>query len=164
MGQPAKLTQEQGELLIQMKLDGYTFKEIEAAVPCHRDTVNARWKKWLAETTEERRAELEDQRSAVIGRLHRVSQRAIRSASGVADARVQAVSRMDDISDDDDAKYLSEMIRSSVADEAKMLTVARQALSDLSRVAGFDAPKQIQMSAAVSMSEAEADAILAESE
>jgi len=59
-----------------------------------------------------------------------------------------------------DALKAARTVEPGSADHARMLNAARGALSDLSRVAGFDAPKQIQMAAAVTMTEAEALAIL----
>jgi hypothetical protein len=103
-------------------------------VGCNVDTVARRWHEWQDATLEGRRDNLERHRTTVIERLEMVSTRSLQAA-------------------DNDTV-------SGSADHARMLNVARGALSDLSRVAGFDAPKRVEMTAAVQMTEAEAQAIL----
>jgi hypothetical protein len=131
---PKRLTADQIERIVELAILGHPYRVIAADVGCNVDTVARRWHEWQDATLEGRRDNLERHRTTVIERLEMVSTRSLQAA-------------------DNDTV-------SGSADHARMLNVARGALSDLSRVAGFDAPKRVEMTAAVQMTEAEAQAIL----
>ena len=131
---PKRLTADQIERIVELAILGHPYRVIAADVGCTKDTVSQRWHEWQDATLEGRRDNLERHRTTVIERLEMVSTRSLQAA-------------------DNDTV-------SGSADHARMLNVARGALSDLSRVAGFDAPKRVEMTAAVQMTEAEAQAIL----
>jgi hypothetical protein len=131
---PKRLTADQIERIVELAILGHPYRVIAKDVGCNIDTVARRWHEWQDATLEGRRDNLERHRTTVIERLEMVSTRSLQAA-------------------DNDTV-------SGSADHARMLNVARGALSDLSRVAGFDAPKRVEMTAAVQMTEAEAQAIL----
>jgi hypothetical protein len=131
---PKRLTADQIERIVELAILGHPYRVIADDVGCNVDTVARRWHEWQDATLEGRRDNLERHRTTVIERLEMVSTRSLQAA-------------------DNDTV-------SGSADHARMLNVARGALSDLSRVAGFDAPKRVEMTAAVQMTEAEAQAIL----
>jgi hypothetical protein len=131
---PKRLTADQIERIVELAILGHPYRVIADDVGCNIDTVARRWHEWQDATLEGRRDNLERHRTTVIERLEMVSTRSLQAA-------------------DNDTV-------SGSADHARMLNVARGALSDLSRVAGFDAPKRVEMTAAVQMTEAEAQAIL----
>jgi hypothetical protein len=131
---PKRLTADQIDRIVELAILGHPYRAIADDVGCTKDTVSKRWHEWQDATLEGRRENRERDRTTVIAQLVTVSTRALQAA-------------------DNDTV-------SGSADHARMLNVARGALSDLSRVAGFDAPKRVEMTAAVQMTEAEAQAIL----
>jgi hypothetical protein len=132
---PKRLTADQIERIVELAILGHPYRVIAKDVGCNVDTVARRWHEWQDATLEGRRENRERDRTTVIAQLTTVSTRALQAA-------------------DNDTV-------SGSADHARMLNVARGALSDLSRVAGFDAPRQVKLDASVhQMTEAEAQAIL----
>lgn len=126
-------TPEQIEQIVELCLDRVPVREIASRVGCNKDTVTKHWHRWLDESTETRRAEMERKRSEVIARLDSTAAKARKGW-------VQA-GFMDDASDASKA-------------QARFLAEERQALIGLARVAGYDAP--IQVSGRVELSDDEA--------
>ena len=126
------ITIEETEEIVRMKLDGVPVRDIGEHVGVNKDTVTRVWRDWLDETRPERRAELEQQRTILIGRLWRLADRARASEAACTDADVA---------------------RKWAAEE-------RQALRAVSTVCGFDAPIKLQTSTFEVRSEAEAAAAL----
>ena len=138
-----RLDSEQVERIIELRLDCVPVRQVAEIVGCNKATVVSHWHKWLDETTEERRADLERKRSEVIERMASV---AVAARRGAVRARVSR-----DMTPDERAKI-----------EARYLAEERQALTNLSRIAGFDAPTKVVTSFTPEMSDEEASKILAE--
>jgi hypothetical protein len=136
-----RVTEEEIERIVELRLNRFPYRVIASELGMMPNTVMNHWHKWLDETTEARRAELERHRSEVIARLDSVATAARR---GAINARQN--SEMDP----------TERTRA----EARYLAEERQAMRELSRIAGFDAPTQIRTSFVPEMTEAEAEAIL----
>jgi len=136
-----RVTEEDIERIVELRLNRLSYAQIAAEMGMAKNTVMDHWHKWLDATTEQRRAELERHRSEVIARLDSVASLARRGA-----IRARANTDMDP----------TERTRA----EARYLAEERQAMRELSRIAGFDAPTQIRTTFVPEMTEAEADAIL----
>ena len=141
-GKAAKrLTPAEVEQIVALKLDMVPVVEIAKLVGVAKNTVTERWRQWLNETQDDRRANLELHRSEQIARLD----------SGAGLCRQLAVeARADpDLEPDERARIV-----------ARYLTEERQARRALCTVAGFDAPVRVQAVVFDTMSESEAQAIL----
>jgi hypothetical protein len=136
-----RLTPDEIDRIVSLKLDRVRVSVIAREVDCDPKTVQLWWHKWLDDASIERRAQLERSRTEQIARFESV---AIRSRQGAN--RVRA----------DDSMEPDAIARA----EAKYLSEERQAVRDLCKVAGFDAPIQIGVKIDT-MTDVEADAILA---
>jgi transposase-like protein len=136
-----RVSEEDVERIVELRLNRATYVQIATEMGMAKNTVMDHWHKWLDRTTEERRAKLEQHRSEVIARLDSVATLARRGA-------IRARANRD----------LEPAERTKA--EARYLAEERQAMRELSRIAGFDAPTQIRTTFVPEMSEAEADAIL----
>ena len=83
--QAKRITDDEIEEIVAACLDRVPYKETAAKFGCSKNTVMAHWHKWLDQTTEERREQMERKRSEVIARLDSTASRARR---GAVDARV----------------------------------------------------------------------------
>lgn len=137
-----RLSEEQKDRIVELKLSQIPVRAIAAEIPCAVNTVTDHWRKWLDETAEDRREHLERHREQVVARLEHNAAEARRGA-----IRSRAATGVDP----------DERLRA----EARFLAVERQALRQLSQVAGLDAPTRVQMSFET-MTEDEAARILAE--
>ena len=138
---PRDLTEDQIDEIVRLRLNAVPVRQVAAEVGCNKDTVTKWFNRWLDETSVERRTQLDREQSRVITRL----------VSLADDARRQTVRVRADLTAEPAARWTA---------EARFMQAERSALRDLSTVAGFDAPKRIEMAAAVTMTEAEALAIL----
>lgn len=118
-GPGKRLTLDEIDRIVELRLNRITYKAIAAEVGCDKDTVASHWNRWLDQTSEERRAQLERKRTEVIERLD----------STAANARRAAIRARSELPADEAAKA-----------EARFLAEERQALIGLARVAGYDAP------------------------
>ena len=141
---PARdLTEAKIDEIIRLRLEAMSVREVASTVGVNKDTVTKHFNRWLDKTSVERRDELERERSRVLTRFAALADDARRSVTRVrADWSVEPAARW--------------------TAETRFMQIERSALRDLSMVAGFEAPKRIEMAAAVTMSEAEALKILAE--
>ena len=113
------ISEDQYEQIIEMKLNRVPVRKIAVAVGCAVNTVTYHWREYLAEHSQERLAEVERTREELIQRQHRIS----------IDARVGAMraQREDD----------------KVA-ETRFLAEERNALREIARLTGSDAPARIE--------------------
>lgn len=118
-GPGKRLSPDDIDRIVELRLNRITYKAIAAEVGCDKDTVAVHWNKWLDATSEERRAQLERKRTEVIERLD----------STATLARRAAIRARSELPADEAAKA-----------EARFLAEERQALVGLARVAGYDAP------------------------
>ena len=131
--QAKRITDDEIEEIVAACLDRVPYKETAARLGCSKNTVMAHWHKWLDQTSEERREQMERKRSEVIARLDSTASKA---RKGWVEAGLM---------DDEDAASKA---------RARFLAEERQALIGLARVAGYDAP--IQVSSRVELSDEEA--------
>ena len=117
----AKITQDTIDQIIELRLRGVSVREVATTVGVTTKTVVDRYKRWLAETSEERTAELELVREELIQKHRRA---ALDARRGVLRAQNEADYRME-------ATYLSE---------------ERNALKELAKLTGSDAPAKIEHS------------------
>ena len=117
----AKITQDTIDQIIELRLRGVPVREVATTVGVTTKTVVDRYKRWLAETSEERTAELELVREELIQKHRRA---ALDARRGVLRAQNEADYRME-------ATYLSE---------------ERNALKELAKLTGSDAPAKIEHS------------------
>jgi len=139
----AAITEEQIERIVDMRLNRYPVRVVAEQVGVAPNTVTAHWRKYLAELTAERTERLADKQSEVIARLDQV---ALMCHRGALLAR------------QDTSMPVEERHRA----EARHLAAERQALKDLAAVAGYTAPIRVAATIGHTMTEDEADAILAE--
>ena len=140
-----RISPEEHQQIIDLKLDCVPVLKIAETVGCSTATVVDHWHKWLDETTEERRANLERKRSEVIGRLQSVASIARRGAVEARTSYRLILDRADDATAEEYDDIKSALASSATA-EARFLAEERQALKELSRIAGWDAPTRIATS------------------
>lgn len=75
-----RLTPDQVDELVAMKLRGSTNAEVSRKVGTSETTVKARWQKYLRESAAERAKHVETVRESVVGRLERISKDLANSA------------------------------------------------------------------------------------
>jgi hypothetical protein len=136
-GPEKRLTPDEIDRIVELRLNRITYKAIASEVGCNIDTAVRHWNNWLDETSVERREQMERKRTEVIARLD----------STAANARRGALRARSELPADEAAKA-----------EARFLAEERQALIGLARVAGYDAP--IQVSGRVELSDEEAREVL----
>lgn len=137
-GGPKRITQAEIDEIVAACLDRVPYYKTAERLGCSKNTVMDHWHKWLDQSSEERREQLERKRTEVIERLD----------SSAAKARKGAVR----------ARLLDDESEAAKA-EARYLAEERQALIGLARVAGYDAP--ISISGRVEMSDEQAREALA---
>lgn len=111
-----RLSPDQRDRIVEMRLDRVPVRTIAKEVGCTPRTVMLWWKKWLAEVSEERRAELEGARTEALARLDKVAE----------DARKGALRAR---SNDDPAA------------EARFLNIEQQAIMSAAKLEGLDVQK-----------------------
>jgi hypothetical protein len=142
-----RMTADERDEIVRLRLNAVPVRAVAQQVGCNKDTVTSVFNAWLDETTDERREQLERERSRVITRLAAIADDARRKASDIGARRGS-----DDTSDAD--LWVA---------ESRYMHAERQAWKDLATVAGLNAPTQIAMAGGFQMpTEAEAAAILAE--
>lgn len=137
-----RLTDEERDRIVELRMARVPVRTIAGEIPCAVNTVTAVYQQWLDETSEERRAQLERNRSDTIARLD----------FNAAEAR-RALLRLRH-----DGARLPPDVRARA--EARLLAEERHALRALSKVAGYDAPTQIVGRFEGPMSEEQARALL----
>jgi transposase-like protein len=118
-----RLTPEERDRIIELKLNRVPVRTIAEQVGCQPKTVQATWTRWLAETAAERAESLEAVREEMIQRQQRVS----------TDARVGAIRARN--ADDFSA-------------EARFLAEDRQALREIARLQGLDGAQRVELTGA----------------
>lgn len=115
-----RLSPDERDRIIELRLNRVPVRQVAAELGCHTRTVTRAWHSWLAETAEERAAVLELQREELIQRHERVA----------TDARIglQRARRDGDL-----------------AAEARFLAEDRQALREIARIQGLDAPQRLEL-------------------
>lgn len=147
-----RLSEEERDRIVELKLNRVPVKQIAADLGCSTNTVQRHWFNYLDETAGERREHLDRCRQEAIARLDSVATRARRSAirAAAGDVRVNADGTT------------TVVVAPDLALERGMLRTEIRALVDLSRIAGYEAPKVLQLAPAKVPSQEEALAVLAE--
>jgi acyl-CoA reductase-like NAD-dependent aldehyde dehydrogenase len=114
-----RLTPEERDRIIELKLDRVPVREIAELVDCTVTTVQRTWHAWLDSTAKERAGKLERVRQELIQRQQRIASDARR---GAARARGEG----------------------KAADEQRFLAEERAALREIARMTGSDAPTKIE--------------------
>lgn len=148
-----RLTDDEIDRIVELRLNRMSVRETAAAVGCSPQTVTLHWHRWLDQTSTERREELERMRSEVIARLD----------SNAAQLRRGAIRARGDVRTQPDGSTVV-VVEPNQAIERSMLDAERRALVALARTAGYEAPKVLQLNPAVTQTEEEAAAIIAEFE
>jgi transposase-like protein len=114
-----RLTPEERDRIIELKLDRVPVREIAELVDCTVTTVQRAWHQWLDSTAKERASHLERVRQELIQRHQRIA----------GDARKGATrARLD----------------GKAGDETRFLAEERAALREIARLTGSDAPAKIE--------------------
>lgn len=114
-----RLTPEEKDRIIELKLDRVPVREIAELVDCTVTSVQRTWHQWLDSTAKERASKLERVRQELIQRQQRIAADARRGASR---ARVDG----------------------KAGDETRFLAEERAALREIARLTGSDAPTKIE--------------------
>ena len=140
------LSEDEREMIVRLRLNAVPVRQVAQQVGCNKDTVTKHFNAWLDETSAERRDAMERERSRVLTRLHLIANEARRQA-----VRVQATQPDDTMSRAD-----------LWTGEARFMHTERQAMRDLSTIAGYAAPQTFHLTGGVDlMSKEEAAAALA---
>lgn len=116
-----RLTPEERERIIELKLDRVPVREIAQVIDCTVTTVQKVWHQWLDSTAKERASRLERVRQELIQRHQRIAADARRGANR---ARTEG----------------------KAGDETRFLSEERAALREIARLTGSDAPTKIEQS------------------
>jgi len=110
-----RMTPDEIDRIVEMKLDHATEKQIMAEVGIQGRTVRKHWRAWLASQAEERAESIAVEREQISARYERIALHAAR-------------------------QYLAAVADDRHADARGYLAEQRQALKELARVQGLEAP------------------------
>jgi transposase-like protein len=118
MANNKRLTPDERERIVELRLNRVPVRTVATEVGCQTKTVQAVWKRWLDETSAERSASLERTREELVQRHERIA----------TDARLG---------------YLRARRDNDRAAEVRYLAEERNALREIARLTGADAPVQV---------------------